>query len=1054
MSVGAIMAGAAFVKLTLDDAALQKGLENAKDKIKAIRDSFNVAATEMATAFAAINVPIVGAMRSFSAFDDQMRMIQAVTGATGAAFDSMTEKAKQLGRETSFMAKEVAAGMLALGRMGLNPQQIESAIKPMMNLARVTGTDLAQAAEIAANQMRVFSMTAEDMANISDILSVTANSSAQTLGDLGEALKMAAPHAKRAGADLKDTAAALGILANMGIRGSLAGTALGKSYKRLADPKVIDFLKSYGIETLNTDGSMRRMRDTLVDMARVMQTMTNAQQINFAEKVFDARGSLGGGTLAVNTDAIDELVKKLDESEGAAQRAADVMENGIGGAMRRLSSAAEGVSLAFGEIISISFLPLVEKASALCAVFRELLKENSLVIGGFAKLLYLGLGLGAVAKAVSLINSAFVKIVGPLVSAVASLDRYIVSLAKAAKAEKVLTAAEKASMLERQVGGALLGSLTTKELFLTAIKKDQTRTILTASLTEMVAAKISAGASTIRAIGYTYEAIAAKLAAGAVALLNLALTALVAHPVTAVLAAAVAVLSIMAIKANGAAKEMRALAEASEKASNEAHEKLEAGDQRRQDAKVGFERLKQLEEVSKKGKLTAEEMQEAEKIMSSLAAYGSAYWASLDKLSGKLELTADAQDKFNGKMQDAARLQIQAEISALEAEKKALDAETKGLQGYWHNNGFAAVFGIQANALRQIEANADKATAVFQKILAAKARLKALDAGDEKAVTGEEGKTTQDRIDETAEQMAVETEKLEEAEKKIKNLEEDLAKQRRTNLENELEGIRKVREEYEKNIAVMLEQKRAEMSIAKARGETDRAATLENEIRALEEQKKAAMASYDKQAADARKKDEETKRKEEARKQRERKSFDDYLDKMSRDAANEELDKKLDQMAKAKGEGENADLQNYLNVLIESASKALNAAVSEYNDKLATFSGADSEGGVELADSEKDALRDIQQTISASKSRLDSYVDRLDRAREAASDAVAEQRTSAVGSWSLEAIGQLFDASAEDRTASATETMVSQQEKQIALQEKSNRTLEKIKDKSTLQYGD
>lgn len=1052
MSLGAVMAGAAFVKLTLDDASLQKGLDRANTQMKSLRASFEIVSTELAAAFTAINVPIVGAMRSFSAFDDQMRMIQAVTGATGAAFDSMTEKAKQLGRETSFTAKEVAAGMLALGRMGLNPEQIEAAIKPMMNLSRVTGTDLAQAAEIAANQMRVFGMNAEDMTKISDILSVTANSSAQTLADLGEALKMAAPHAKRAGADLTDTAAACGILANMGIRGSLAGTALGKSYKRLADPKVIDYLKSYGVETLNADGSMRRMRDTLVDMAKAMQNMTNAEQINFAEKVFDARGSLGGGTLAVNTDAIDELVKKLEESEGAAQRSADLIENGIGGALRRLSSAAEGVSLAFGEIISVSFLPLVEGASNICSWFRQIIKNNTVLIGGISRLLYLGLGFGAVLKIVNVIEGIFSKVLGPLAAVIAQTDRYVVSLVRAAVAEKTLSAAQKSSLMQREIAGAILGSMTAKELFLTAVKKDQIRTVLTASLTEMVAAKRTAGASAIRAIGYTYEAIAAKVAAGAVGLLNLALTALLAHPVTAVLAAAVAVLSIMAVKANGAAKEMRSLAEASEKASNAAHENLEAGDKRRQDAKIEFGRLKQLEEISKKGKLTAEEMQEAENIMGSLAAYGSKYWASLDKLSGKLELTAEAQDNFNDKMKETARLQIQAEISALEAEKKALDSETEGLQGYWHNNGFAYLFGLQDSALRQIEVNGEKATAVFQKILAAKARLKALDAGDKNAVTGE-GETTQDRINGTAEELAAETEKLEDAEKKIKSLEEDLAKQRRTNLENELEGIRKVREEYEKNIDVMLAQKRAELSVAKARGENDRTKTLESEIRALEEQKAAAMASYDKQAADARKKDEATKRKEAARTKRDRRGFDEFLDDMSKEASDKALDKELDAMAAKKGESENVELQNYLNVLIDSASKALNAAVSEYNEKLAAFSSENSEGGADLDDSEKDALRDIQQTISESKSRLDSYVDRLNRAQEAANKAVTEQRTSAVGSWSLEAIGNLFDASAEDRTATATETMVTQGEKQLILQEKTNRTLNKIQSQK-LQYGE
>ncbi len=145
----------------------------------------------------------------------------------------MTEKAKELGATTSFTASQVAEGMTALGRMGFNSSEIDGAIQGMLNLSIATGTDLAQASEIAANNMRVFGMNTSQMTDIADLLAFTANGSAQTLEDLGEALKTAGPIAARAGVSLKGTAAQLGVLANMGIRGSMAGTAIARSYKRL-----------------------------------------------------------------------------------------------------------------------------------------------------------------------------------------------------------------------------------------------------------------------------------------------------------------------------------------------------------------------------------------------------------------------------------------------------------------------------------------------------------------------------------------------------------------------------------------------------------------------------------------------------------------------------------------------------------------------------------------------------------------------------------------------------------------------------------------------------
>lgn len=436
MSVSSVMAGYAFVKITMDDAELKRGLDSAQKKFKAFAAGVNAWSSKMAGLAPLIAAPMVMSLKTFSAFDDRMRQVQAVTGATGEAFAKLTDEAKRLGRETSFTAAQVSEGMLALGRMGLNPKEIEAAILPMMNLSRVTGTELGQAAEIAANNMRVFGLEASKMSHVADILSVTANSSAQTLVDLGESLKMAGPHAKRAGANLTETAAALGILANMGIRGSLAGTALGKSYKRLADPKVIQYLKEYRVETLNADGSMRRMRDTLVDIAKVMKTMTNAEQITFAEEVFDARGSLGGGTLSVNTEGIDQLMEKLKNAEGAAATAAKKMDDGIGGALRRMESAAEGVSIAFGEIVSISFVPLIEGTSNLLLGIRELIGENTALLGGLMQITATVVGFGAAIKALTL-GAGVVK---SLMAPIAALDA-MVSGTKAAAAAAV--AAEK-----------------------------------------------------------------------------------------------------------------------------------------------------------------------------------------------------------------------------------------------------------------------------------------------------------------------------------------------------------------------------------------------------------------------------------------------------------------------------------------------------------------------------------------------------------------------------------------------------------------------------------
>ncbi|NMA46459.1 MAG: phage tail tape measure protein, partial [Lentisphaerae bacterium] len=392
MSVSSVILGNAAVRLILNDAQLTQGLSRVKEKFSDFKlglDRFAQATTSIGV-FAVPGVSM--AVKEFAGFDDAMRTVQAVTGSTGEAFQNLSEHALKLGRETAFSSAQVAQGMVALGRMGFSDKQISASIADVMNLSLATGTDLARAAEIAANNMAVFGMEASQMGDIADIMTVTANSSAQTLHDLGEALKMAGPHAKRAGVDLKETSAALGILANMGIRGSLAGTALGKSFKRLADTDVQKYLKDFGIETVDANGNLKNMGRLLAQIGQAAATMGSAEQINFMEEIFDARGSLGGGVLSFNVAGMNEFLQKLENSTGAAAVAAGTMEEGIGGTLREVSSAAEGVRIEFGRIAADTFTPLLLFTNELLLSLRELMGRGESLVS-----LFLQMGAGMIA---------------------------------------------------------------------------------------------------------------------------------------------------------------------------------------------------------------------------------------------------------------------------------------------------------------------------------------------------------------------------------------------------------------------------------------------------------------------------------------------------------------------------------------------------------------------------------------------------------------------------------------------------------------------------------
>ncbi|MCQ2397433.1 MAG: phage tail tape measure protein [Lentisphaeria bacterium] len=174
-----------FLKMVVEESGVEEKLEEVKDKLKTFSRTYFQIGQNWQSIGERLAAPFQAAAKVFADFDDQMRRVAAVTGSSTANLQKMTDVAKQLGASTRYSASQVAGGMGALGMMGFSSKEINEAISKVMDLAPVTGTELAEAASIAANQLRVFRMDASQMVNVADILAATANGSAQTLADLG-----------------------------------------------------------------------------------------------------------------------------------------------------------------------------------------------------------------------------------------------------------------------------------------------------------------------------------------------------------------------------------------------------------------------------------------------------------------------------------------------------------------------------------------------------------------------------------------------------------------------------------------------------------------------------------------------------------------------------------------------------------------------------------------------------------------------------------------------------------------------------------------------------
>ncbi|HOQ06143.1 MAG TPA: phage tail tape measure protein [Anaerohalosphaeraceae bacterium] len=375
---GAIRAGRAYVELFADNSRFVAGLRAAESQLRAFGSKIQGIGAAMAAFGSAALAPFAVSTGIYKGFEDVMLAVQATSGATAEEYERLTEKAKSLGMTTSFTAQQVASGMLNLARAGFSVKEIDNSIDSILNLARATGTDLSEATDIAASTLRSFGMEASEMQRIADVLTATANRSAQTLSDLGEAMKYAAPTALDFGLTVEDVAKALGTLANFGIKGSMAGTAFRNIMLRMSDPKIIKKLKELGVVVKDSSGGFRNLADIMRDLGAATKDMGDVERLSILNELFGVR-AIGAGA-KLTTAQFDELIEAIDNAAGTAAKTAKVMDSGLGGALRRMFSAFEGIAVAIGRAIS---KPLSIAADVIAAISKriiELVDEHRVLV--------------------------------------------------------------------------------------------------------------------------------------------------------------------------------------------------------------------------------------------------------------------------------------------------------------------------------------------------------------------------------------------------------------------------------------------------------------------------------------------------------------------------------------------------------------------------------------------------------------------------------------------------------------------------------------------------
>ncbi|MED0766338.1 phage tail tape measure protein [Aneurinibacillus thermoaerophilus] len=314
------------------------------------------------------------AVKTVMQFDDSMSAVRAKTGATGAVFEALRNEALRLGSTTSFTSSQAADAMDKLAMAGWSTEKILSGTEHMLNLAAAGGLDLARAADIASDIMTPFQISADQAGRVADVLAKAATSANTSVELLGETMKYTAPIASTYGMSLEQTTAIAAKMADAGIKGSEAGTAMRAGLTRLAAPpkEAQEALDKLGVKT-NIKGKMRPIFDVLADIEAKFKTLSQAEQIAASKAIFGQEAMSGWmSILSTGSTTMKEYTQKLLDSGGAAKQMAEIMNDNIGGAFRELGSAVEGAAIAIGDQVKEPVRKVAEGITWLVTKFNEL----------------------------------------------------------------------------------------------------------------------------------------------------------------------------------------------------------------------------------------------------------------------------------------------------------------------------------------------------------------------------------------------------------------------------------------------------------------------------------------------------------------------------------------------------------------------------------------------------------------------------------------------------------------------------------------------------------
>lgn len=437
--------------LKFDTKVNTDGMKSGFDKMKSLA-SKGVAAISAAAA-AGIGAAINMGMN----FEEQMSKVGSICLASADDMAILKAKAQEMGEKTVFSATQAGQAFEYMAMAGWKTEEMTAGIEGIMNLAAASGEDLARTSDIVTDALTAFGMKAKDSGHFSDVLASASSNANTNVGLMGETFKYVAPVAGAMKFSVEDTATAIGLMANAGIKGSQAGTALRSTFVRLSKPpkEAAEAIEALNLHITNADGSFHSLSEIMAEMRTKFAQLTDAERTQYAAMI-GGQEAMSGLLAIVNASEADfnKLQSAIGNCNGTAKEMAERNLDNLKGQLTLAGSAAESVAIAVYDGIEKPMKEAVKEGTKQLSELSRCLKSGELkpALANMGKSLgeltttVITLATKAIPKlisGISFIGNNFKSIIAVIGGAKLALTAYNTTMIATATATKALTTAKK-----------------------------------------------------------------------------------------------------------------------------------------------------------------------------------------------------------------------------------------------------------------------------------------------------------------------------------------------------------------------------------------------------------------------------------------------------------------------------------------------------------------------------------------------------------------------------------------------------------------------------------